>query len=224
MYVYVGVFIIENTVFTGNSMLESQHHCNIGTTGVLCMNMYVFSNVTWKSSGPWVQFHTVANHFGGIFVLAPSDVIANEQSRNGLFPAGFQSFVFNNHPYLLDFGSDICQHTYNMTNAFPNITGAYLTTKFIPDDGTTFPKGAIFCKKPLRSLRIYTSGLDKSNSYTDNVNGKIYYYTKAFDLTVSVYENKLGGKLITTFVVPFHQAGDQGRLTYPNKQVSDNTH
>jgi hypothetical protein len=32
-----GTFIIEDTTFGDGVMLEANHHCNVGTTGVLCM-------------------------------------------------------------------------------------------------------------------------------------------------------------------------------------------
>ena len=60
-------FIIENTIFTGGSSLETNHHCNVGVTGFLCMPTYVFLNVSMKamtSSGNWVKFSQNANNYG----------------------------------------------------------------------------------------------------------------------------------------------------------------
>ena len=38
-------FIIDNTVIGEDTMLEANHHCNVGTTGVLCMPTYVLHKV-----------------------------------------------------------------------------------------------------------------------------------------------------------------------------------
>ena len=39
----MAAFIIEDTIFTGASQFEANHHCNIGVTGFLCMPTYVLS-------------------------------------------------------------------------------------------------------------------------------------------------------------------------------------
>ena len=59
-------FIIENTIFTGSSSFETNHHCNEGPEGLLCMPTYVFSNVSLKAmtSNSWVEFKVHGNHFG----------------------------------------------------------------------------------------------------------------------------------------------------------------
>jgi hypothetical protein len=61
-------FIIENTIFTGYTEFETNHHCNEGPTGFLCMPTYVFSNVSVKamSSSSWVIFHLHGNSYGKI--------------------------------------------------------------------------------------------------------------------------------------------------------------
>ena len=46
-------FVIENTHFEGQIELEANHHCNIDVTGVLCLPVYVFANV---SGGHWMYF------------------------------------------------------------------------------------------------------------------------------------------------------------------------
>ena len=212
----MAAFIIENTLFTGQSKFESAHHCNVGVTGYICMPMFILSNVQWKSVGDtWVVFHNIANYYGGIFVLPPSEAV-NNTGAGGFFPAGYQSMVFGSRDYLLAFGNDTCHRTNNMDNAFPGQPGSYFTSKFSSDSGK---QGAIFCTKPLRSLKIYTTGLDLSDAYTYNKNGVISKYTVAFDLKVTVYNNT-SGDLITSFVVPFHQIGSHGSDTSPNKQVN----
>ena len=40
-----GAFVIEGTSFEGDTTLESNHHCNIGVTGLLCSPTYIFAQV-----------------------------------------------------------------------------------------------------------------------------------------------------------------------------------
>jgi hypothetical protein len=52
-------FIVENTVIGDDTKMEANHHCNVGTTGVLCMPTYVLHNVKWNNSNrnrQWVSF------------------------------------------------------------------------------------------------------------------------------------------------------------------------
>ena len=214
----MAAFIIENTIFSGSAKIEAAHHCNVGVTGYICMPTYIMSNVQWNSgSNTWVSFHVNANQMGGIFVLTPPEAL-NNAGTGGFFPAGYQSMVFGSRRYLLDFGSSICQHSDQMNNAFPGIPGSVLSSKYSGDSVPT-QQGAIFCTKPLRALKIYTTQLDVSTAYTKNG----VSYTAAYDLSVSVYENKVGGQLISTFVVPFHQIATRGSDTNPNKQVNHDT-
>lgn len=54
-----GTFIIENTTFSDGAILEANHHCNVGITGVLCMPQYIFHNVHWKNAAPnWMYFQS----------------------------------------------------------------------------------------------------------------------------------------------------------------------
>ena len=212
----MSAFIIENTVFSGQSQIESAHHCNVGVTGYICMPTYVFSNVQWKSTAnTWVSFHYIANKFGGLFVLSPSEAVSNTGS-GGFFPAGYQSMVFSSHSYLLKFGNSVCRHSTTMDNAFPGVSGSYLTNKYAGDNGQ---KGAIFCTKPLRTLKIYTTNLDLNSAYSFNKFGTVSAYTVAYNLSVAVY-NSTSGDFVTSFIVPFHQIGSFGSDTSPNKQVT----
>jgi hypothetical protein len=62
----MAAFIIENTIFSGSTTFEANHHCNVGVTGFLCMPTYVLSNVSWitVTSTNWVIFHQNANNYG----------------------------------------------------------------------------------------------------------------------------------------------------------------
>ena len=62
----MAALIIENSTFTGYSAFETNHHCNEGPTGFLCMPTYVFSNVSFKamSTNTWVTFHQHGNSYG----------------------------------------------------------------------------------------------------------------------------------------------------------------
>lgn len=53
-----GTFLIENTSFGRGVSLEANHHCNVGTTGVLCFPTYMLHNVQWKNrdSMKWIWF------------------------------------------------------------------------------------------------------------------------------------------------------------------------
>ena len=42
-------FLIENTIFGQGVQLEANHHCNVGSTGVLCSPTYILHNVEWKA-------------------------------------------------------------------------------------------------------------------------------------------------------------------------------
>ena len=67
----MAAFIIENTVFTGYTSFETNHHCNEGPEGLFCMPTYVFSNVSVHamSSTNWVQFHQHGNHWGKLNLI-----------------------------------------------------------------------------------------------------------------------------------------------------------
>jgi hypothetical protein len=57
-------FIIDNVVIGDDTMMEANHHCNVGTTGVLCMPTYILHKVKWENSyskgnrgnRPWMSF------------------------------------------------------------------------------------------------------------------------------------------------------------------------
>ena len=85
-------FIIENTLFTGDSQLETNHHCNVGISGVLCQPTYMLSNVTWQSTSiVWVVWHSNANYYGKITTFSCVT------SRDGCCPSNFTA----NNSYVL---------------------------------------------------------------------------------------------------------------------------
>jgi len=129
-------FIIENTVFTGLAQLETNHHCNVGVTGFLCMPTYILSNVSWHSTAsPWVTWHEEANHWGGIIVEAPSAPASH------FFPPGFQSLVSFHWTYLLRMPG--CRESWGEWRALYG--------------------GGILCSSPLRSLKIYSRGQTRAD-------------------------------------------------------------
>ena len=137
-------FIIERTRFTGDTTIESNHHCNVGVTGVLCSPTYIFDRVEWSvTSSRWMYFHKDANHWGGIFALAPPE--ASNPSGH-IFPAGFQSLCSFYYDYLLSIDS-----------------GATCVTASSLGLGARYDNG-ILCRSPLRALRIYTYGLVNSTA------------------------------------------------------------
>jgi hypothetical protein len=136
-----GTFIIEDTVFGDNVGLEANHHCQIGTTGVLCMPQYILHNVDWRnrnteSKWMWFQFEG-PTAFGGIFTLSPE---SETQSEGSIFPPGFVSLVSSRYTYLLSAPDNACVLSSDL---------GY---------GTRYDNG-ILCTKPLRSLKIYSRGV-----------------------------------------------------------------
>ncbi|CAF1453777.1 unnamed protein product [Adineta steineri] len=149
-----GAFILENMIFNNRVHFESSHHCRVGVTGVLCMPTYVFVNMKWTGVVPddssllkW------GPNNGAMFTLGPDD----EQNLNGnkLFPAGFNSIVNPFWSYLsaLD----------NGTSCFSSNDVATL----LGQDSSSFAKkyngGAIFCKRPVRRLEIFSYNQNSGN-------------------------------------------------------------
>jgi hypothetical protein len=66
----VGTFIIEESSFGDGVTFEPNHHCNVGTTGFLCMPQYVLHRVDWgnrRGNSKWVTFQSIAIwRFSGI--------------------------------------------------------------------------------------------------------------------------------------------------------------
>jgi hypothetical protein len=141
-------FIIEDSVFTGGVQLETNHHCNVGVTGFLCMPTYILENVSWRSTAsPWVMWHEEANHWGGIIVQVEdrrppsSSPLVVKAAASSFFPPGFQSLVSFYWTYLLDLPG--CKEAEGL---WYEIYG-----------------GGILCEGPLRSLKIYSRGQTRAN-------------------------------------------------------------
>ena len=137
-------FIIERTNFGGDTTLESNHHCNVGVTGMLCQPTYVLDRVVWASTAArWMWFTENGNGMrGGIFVLAPPE---QANTAGHIFPAGYCALAAGTYTYLLQIrgpsgAADVC------------VTAASLGL------GTRYDNG-ILCKRPLRALKLYTRGL-----------------------------------------------------------------
>eukprot|EP00957_Ditylum_brightwellii_P021843 1647746-Ditylum_brightwellii.AAC.1 len=114
-----GTFIIENTTFGNGVMLEANHHCNVGITGVLCMPQYVLHNIKWNNqkSGNWIWFqhhntqgHNANQNHGGIFTLSPASISAIEAGQINenemIFPSEYVSLVSSKFAYLLSLPND----------------------------------------------------------------------------------------------------------------------
>ena len=146
----IGTFIIENTKIGDDVQFEANHHCNVGTTGLLCMPQYILHNVEWKSISKRVMFqsfndksHDANQNYGGIFSLSPSNaaqVLNGEEVDGSFLPPGFISLVSSRFSYLLSLPGDIC--------ILSNDIGF----------GPQYDNG-ILCKIPLRALKIYSRGL-----------------------------------------------------------------
>lgn len=114
-------FLIEDTVFGQGCVLEAAHHCNVGTTGVLCFPTYMLHNVQWRNkdtSWKWVWFqwqklqaHDSNQNDGGVFSLAPPDaeqVMSGVVLEDSLFPPGYVSLVSARFTYLLSLPDQAC--------------------------------------------------------------------------------------------------------------------
>jgi len=150
-------FIIENTVIGDDTMMEANHHCNVGTTGVLCMPTYVMHKVQWKNrstSKRWASFqsrsvqpHNNDQNHGGIFTLSPEDaatVQAGETLEDSFFPQGYVSLVSDKFSYLLGLPNNVCMDS--------------------SDENGDRYNGGILCKTELRALKIYTRELRSGNA------------------------------------------------------------
>jgi len=182
-------FVIENTVFEGASSLETNHHCNVGITGILCMPTYILCNVTWRSTASeWVQWHAEANRYGGIVVLCPW--AERDGGEAAFFPPGFVSLVSSTWTYLLDIPLAGCLSTWD-----PRIMAAMGDESWKGITGLF--GGGILCRQHLRSLKIY------SRSQT---------MAQHMDLHVVVTDAATGA-WVTEFTVIYHQIGDDGSHT-----------
>jgi hypothetical protein len=149
-------FIIEHTQFGNSVSLEANHHCGVGSTGGLCQPQYILHNVKWTNtdtSKKWIWFqyqnfqsHNANQNHGGIFSLAPpdADAVMNGQTyENSIFPQGFVSLVSSKYTYLLNLPGEPC----------------VLSSTISSEVGRLYDDG-ILCKVPLRSLKVWTRGLD----------------------------------------------------------------
>ena len=144
-------FLIENTLFGQGVAFEANHHCNVGTTGVLCFPTYMLHNIQWKNTDlmkKWVWFqweklqaHSANQNFGGVFTLSPPNaqlVMSGGAIENSIFPPGFVSLVSSKFTYLLSLPRQIC----------------VLSTQY----GQRYD-GGILCKLPLRALKLFSKEL-----------------------------------------------------------------
>eukprot|EP00591_Stephanopyxis_turris_P017726 CAMPEP_0195538828 /NCGR_PEP_ID=MMETSP0794_2-20130614/49734_1 /TAXON_ID=515487 /ORGANISM="Stephanopyxis turris, Strain CCMP 815" /LENGTH=1792 /DNA_ID=CAMNT_0040672837 /DNA_START=109 /DNA_END=5487 /DNA_ORIENTATION=- len=195
----MGTFVIEDTTFGDGVSLEPNHHCNVGTTGVLCMPQYVLHNVRWTNSqnnrkfvkfqyhNPEITFHEANQNHGGIFTLSPPDAAVVMQGgylEAPFFPPGYVSLVSSRFNYLLSAPNNVC------------ILGKTLREEY----GMQYDNG-ILCKVPLRALKLYTRDLVS---------------TTAPSMRVEVWFNNLGNEGQTGPVdayqdIGFHQIGEDYR-------------
>lgn len=136
-----GTVILENMVFKGEVNFESSHHCNVGTTGVLCMPTYLFVRPTWQNVTGSTYVRWGPNN-GAMFVLGPDDCA----NPNGvMFPAGYCSLANPFWTYLLPLnGGLICRNASSISGQAPSFAAAW--------------GQGIFCRAPLRRLEIFTKG------------------------------------------------------------------
>ena len=150
-------FIIQDTTFGEGTILEANHHCNVGTTGFLCMPQYIFDNVRWTNTGNgmWTWLQRGGTGGGGIFSLSPPDALAVMEAtpqnqammEDLLFPPGFVSVASSHYTYLLASPGGICVAAASL--------GPIFASRY--DNG-------ILCRVPLRAFRIYTRNLEAATA------------------------------------------------------------
>ena len=138
-----GTIIFEDSTFRGDFNFESNHHCGISATGVLCNPQYIFTNPTWQvTSSKWITWNDINNPtHGSVYNLAPPDALSSSSSLrplNSMFPKGFQGICHGYHTYLLE-----------LDQGYTCVTSASIGMANQYEDG-------IVCRKPLRRLEIYT--------------------------------------------------------------------
>ena len=185
-------FILENTLIGEGVKLEANHHCNEGTTGVLCFPQYILHNVQWKNtdrSKKWVEFQVpdedeIANqNHGGLFSLSPSDaqvVMDGGLLEDSFFPNGFVSLVNQKYNYLLNLPGQPC------------VTSDSISAEY----GILYDHG-ILCKVPLRALKIYSRGQVSGNAQDLNV--EIWFDKGGLDNQLGVPDRSQ--------TIGFHQIG-----------------
>ncbi|CAF3008670.1 unnamed protein product [Rotaria sp. Silwood2] len=177
-----GAFILENMVFNNQVHFESSHHCQIGVTGVLCMPTYVFVNMKWTGviSDEFSLLKWGPNN-GAMFTLGPDE----EQNLTGnkLFPAGFCSIAHSYWSYLLALD--------NGTSCFSSNDVARLLGQDTVKFARKYDGGAIFCKRSVRRLEIFSFGQSSTNHRT-------------MQLELWQYDN-----LISSVTLNFFQIGDR---------------
>jgi hypothetical protein len=187
-------FIIEHTQFGDSVSLEANHHCGVRSTGGLCQPQYIFHDVKWTNTDTskkwiWFQYQNFQSHnsnqnHGGIFSLAPpdADAVMNGQTyENSIFPQGFVSLVSSKYTYLLNLPGEPC----------------VLSSTISSEVGRLYDAG-ILCNVPLRSLKVWTRGLDAWNAPGLQVE---FWYNKGGVDSQIVYTRD------TMQVIGFHQIG-----------------
>ena len=153
-----GTFVLENTIFKNKVNFESDHHCNEGVTGVLCMPTYLFVNMSWigEAKKPSLRWHSnsKSTNNGAMFTLAPDDPL----NGNVLFPKGYRSIV---HPYW--------EYLLNLDNGLTCVRDEKLNKSKNDFQLMGKPYGAIFCTKSVRRLEV-------SNDFKFNNNFKYNHH------------------------------------------------
>ncbi|KAL7542580.1 hypothetical protein ACHAXR_011906 [Thalassiosira sp. AJA248-18] len=150
-----GTFIIERSTFDVYVVLEANHHCNVGVTGLLCMPAYILHDVKWKvtKGGAWILLQRGGTGGGGVFSLSPPNADAvlsatpEEQAafEDMIFPPGYVSLASGHYVYLTSINNNLCVSS--------NTLG--LGDRYY---------GGILCKASLRVLKIWSTNLQSSTA------------------------------------------------------------
>ena len=141
-------FIIERTTFDAWVVLEANHHCNVGVTGMLCMPQYIFHDVDWKvtKGGAWIWPQRGRTGGGGVFSLSPpnaAQVMTGAPLPHSIFPIGYVSLASSHYTYLTS--TEFCTPSDDMG----------LGSRY---------SGGILCKSPLRAVKVWSTNFQKSTA------------------------------------------------------------
>jgi len=144
-----GTFIIERVVFDAYVVLEANHHCNVGVTGLLCMPSYILHDVKWRvtKGGAWVWLQRGGTGGGGVFSLSPPNaqlvMNSDQPMEDSIFPPGYVSLASGHYTYLKETNLCVSSNAIGLGDRYTN---------------------GILCEESLRVLKIWSTNLQASTA------------------------------------------------------------
>ena len=197
-----GTFLFENVVMDGPVSLEANHHCDVGSTGVLCQPHYVMTNVKriHNTNNAWISFqggnNENATNFGGIFTMSPPECSENllrnssqAKDADSFIEGGFCSVVSGRYTYLS--ALPVCSRTEQLSNALKK----------------RYASG-ILCKGPLRALKIFSHSLPEGYD-EQKLRVEIFLNAKTID------EQNQQQVADAEMFIPFHKVSNKQGFSVP---------